>query len=145
MFHRAQNIFQILSNCSLKIWKRNLLALCATHCETWMSYRSGFGNTRLLHILDNMSSHSCMRVLLPEQSCWYAFTDITPKHYQSKLCLCFKNELSFGSRMGTLRTSWEICLISYFIYSGQIFIGKQSGFPKNQSREWHKISILLHC
>lgn len=48
------------------------------------------------------------------------------------MIVCFKNELCFGSGMVTLRIcQLRDCLIPHIIYSGQIFIDKQSGFPVN--------------
>lgn len=146
---------------------------CSTELRTFSKYYltvpSRFGKETYWHYVPLMVKRECLtEVALATQGYYTSLTTCLLTH----VCVCYfqnnpasthlqispqnitkVNYVSVSKMSSVLvlewehwePASWEICLISYFIYSGQIFIGKQSGFPKNQSRKWHKISILLHC
>ena len=63
-----------------------------------------------------LSSHPRVGLLLPEQFCWYTFTDSTWKHYWGTMLMFFKNEFSFGSGMVTLKISQMRELLNSLYY-----------------------------
>ena len=75
-----------------------------------------------------LSSHPRVGLLLPEQFCWYTFTDSTRKHYWSTMLMFFKNELSFGYGMVTLKISQmrELLNSLYYLFRPVQFSSVQS-------------------
>lgn len=140
MFH-GTNTFQILS-IAFKIGKENILALCPAHGKRRTSYRSSFGNIRLLQILDNAIISSKSSPLPQNNPAVIHLQRSSETSLKQHSVLCFKNELSFGSGMITLRISQlrDLLNFPYYLFRPN-FYWKAVWFSNKWSR---KIEQYFH-